>query len=108
MHLHVCACLFISLCVVQVVPDEAVLGQVDAAYLRLSLLRSLNRLGVDTLDLVHLHWCGTLLKRTLTHTHRERERERHAHTGAGARTQTPPSPQLHRGPLGHARVRGGS
>ena len=33
------------------------LANVDLAYLRLSVVRSLNRLGVDKLDLVHLHWC---------------------------------------------------
>ena len=40
----------------KVVPDESVLGSVDTTYLRLALQRSLNRLNVDRLDLVHLHW----------------------------------------------------
>jgi len=37
-------------------PDLDVLASVDLAYVRQSLLRSLNRLNVDRLDLVELQW----------------------------------------------------
>jgi len=38
------------------VPDEAVLSSVDLPYMRLAVVRALNRLNVDRLDVASLVW----------------------------------------------------
>lgn len=41
----------------KLVPDLAALPTVDAAHVRAIVQRSLNRLHVESLDMVQFHWC---------------------------------------------------